>query len=312
MILLELIFISLVVPYRLAFHNSDSKGWTVVYTVIDVCFGIDIFVTFNTSYSDTDSMKEIYDRKKVAVNYLKGWFIIDLLSIVPFDKIINLQNATAIAKFARIGRLYKIIRMTRLAKLLKLLKSKNTIVSQFSTKLKIDHGMERLVFLVVFLVFFFHMSSCFFVVIAVSAEGNFFNEVIEVTQAKSWLSKFVLSQQNQTLYTNDADIYLKSLYFTVTTVATVGYGDITPHNIYERMYCIAMMCLGVSIFTFVSGALSSILSNYDNQQAQLQEKLLYLNKLRGQYQINDKLYMEIKKALTFDFKTNLVGLDNFI
>ena len=120
-----------------------------------------------------------------------------MLSIVPFDSIFSLKNAsnaTSLAKFARIGRLYKIIRMTRLTKLLKLLKSKNTIVTQFSTKLKIDHGMERLVFLFVFLVFFFHMSSCFFVLVAVSIEGNFFNEIIEIKEPKTWLSQFVLLQ----------------------------------------------------------------------------------------------------------------------
>lgn len=192
-ILLELIFISIVVPYRLAFSNQDSKAWSVVYNVIDVCFGVDIFLTFNTSYSDSENMKEIYDRKKIAIYYLKGWFIIDLLSIVPFDKLLNFNNVNAIAKFARIGRLYKIIRMTRLAKLLKLIKSKNTIVTQFSTKLKIDHGMERLMFLAFFLVFFFHMSSCFFVLLALSVEGKTLaSGEFHFITAKTWISRLIL------------------------------------------------------------------------------------------------------------------------
>lgn len=264
-ILLELIFISVVVPYRLAFSNHDSKAWSVIYNVIDVCFGVDIFLTFNTSYSDSDNMKEIYDRKKIALNYLKGWFIIDLVSIFPFDKLSNLNNVNSIAKFARIGRLYKIIRMTRLAKLLKLIKSKNTIVTQFSTKLRIDHGMERLVFLGFFLVFFFHMSACFFVLLAQTVEGStFMNPDFEVEVSKSWLSKLALDDPTKSHWTNDFEVYIQSLYFTVTTVATVGYGDICPANNYERIYCIALMLFGVTIFTFVSGALSSILSNYDN------------------------------------------------
>ena len=73
---------------------------------------------------------EVFDRRKIASNYLKGWFLIDFLSIIPFDDFFtDGKNVTSIAKFARIGRLYKLIRMTRLAKLLKLLKSKNTIVT---------------------------------------------------------------------------------------------------------------------------------------------------------------------------------------
>ena len=93
-----------------------------------MCFGIDILVTFNTSYSETDSLIEVTDRKKIAYNYLKSWLTIDLISIFPFELIFG-KNLSAVAKFARIGRLYKLIRMTRLAKLFKLIKTQKTIVT---------------------------------------------------------------------------------------------------------------------------------------------------------------------------------------
>lgn len=80
-------------------------------------------------------MTEVADRKKIALNYLQGWFFIDLLSIIPFQLFFTSAAASstnsgrikAIAKVARIGRLYKLIRMIRLAKLFRLLKVKNTV-----------------------------------------------------------------------------------------------------------------------------------------------------------------------------------------
>ena len=30
-----------------------------------------------------------HDLKNVAVNYLKGWFVIDLMAVIPFDVIMN-------------------------------------------------------------------------------------------------------------------------------------------------------------------------------------------------------------------------------
>jgi len=51
----------------------------------------------------------------------------------------------------------------------------------------------------------------------------------------------------------------------MTTVATVGYGDIFAVNTFEYAFAIILMIIGVSAFTFVSGALSSILSSYDQQ-----------------------------------------------
>ncbi len=50
---------------------------------------------------------------------------------------------------------------------------------------------------------------------------------------------------------------------TATTVSTVGFGDVSSVNTYERIYCMTLMIVGVTAFTFVSGALSSILSTYD-------------------------------------------------
>jgi hypothetical protein len=46
-------------------------------------------------------------------------------------------------------------------------------------------------------------------------------------------------------------------------VTTVGYGDITPENVTERVFCIGMLFVGVITFSFASGALSSIITNYD-------------------------------------------------
>lgn len=54
-----------------------------------------------------------------------------------------------------------------------------------------------------------------------------------------------------------------SIYFTISTVTTVGYGDNAAHTTPERIFCIVLMVLGVIVFTFVSGALSSMLSSYD-------------------------------------------------
>ena len=59
------------------------------------------------------------------------------------------------------------------------------------------------------------------------------------------------------------ELYIMSLYFIVTTTSTVGYGDLSASTTLERIYCIVIMIAGVTAFTFISGALSSILANYD-------------------------------------------------
>lgn len=62
---------------------------------------------------------------------------------------------------------------------------------------------------------------------------------------------------------NYNQLYLTSFYYTVTTISTVGYGDISGNNTLERLICIMLMIMGVFFFSFSSGSLTSIISNYD-------------------------------------------------
>ena len=55
------------------------------------------------------------------------------------------------------------------------------------------------------------------------------------------------------------ELYVTSFYFTTTTILTVGYGDITPISITEKILCIFLMIIGVVSFSFATGALSSII-----------------------------------------------------
>lgn len=99
-----------------------------------------------------------------------------------------------------------------------------------------------------FAFFFFilvHVAACIFVLIAKLEEDN----------VNSWINKFGDQE--------GIDLYIQSIYFIVTTVATVGYGDVYPVTINERVFTITLMIIGVSAFTFISGALSSIISGYD-------------------------------------------------
>jgi hypothetical protein len=70
------------------------------------------------------------------------------------------------------------------------------------------------------------------------------------------------------------------MYFTVTTILTVGYGDIRAYNTDEKLFCIFLMLIGVLSFSFATGSLSSIISSYDHKEALLKEKIATLNQIQ--------------------------------
>lgn len=68
------------------------------------------------------------------------------------------------------------------------------------------------------------------------------------------------------------EVYIQSFYFTVTTMTTVGYGDMSANTMNEQLFCILLMVLGVIVFTTISGALSSVMTNFDVTSAEQAEQ----------------------------------------
>jgi hypothetical protein len=95
----------------------------------------------------------------------------------------------------------------------------------------------------------------------------------------------------------DVELYIVSFYFTVTTIVTVGYGDITPKNSGERIICVLLMLIGVISFSIGTGILSSIIANYDTALAKLEEKMSTLQEMRTEYQLGTDLYKKLHKSI---------------
>ena len=78
-----------------------------------------------------------HDLKNVAVNYLKGWFLIDLMAVLPFDVIMqDIQNIGSggtnsqynkLVRVTRIGKLYRLVKITKLLRVLKMFKGKGKL-----------------------------------------------------------------------------------------------------------------------------------------------------------------------------------------
>jgi hypothetical protein len=58
-------------------------------------------------------------------------------------------------------------------------------------------------------------------------------------------------------------LYVLSLYFSVMTLCTVGYGDIHPITFAEHIVCIIMMLVGGIVWAYLIGCLTAIVSNLD-------------------------------------------------
>ena len=56
---------------------------------VDYFFIFDIFFNFFAATREEDGTL-ITRNKKIAINYMKGWFFFDLIASFPFEEVINL------------------------------------------------------------------------------------------------------------------------------------------------------------------------------------------------------------------------------
>jgi hypothetical protein len=184
----------------------------------------------------------------VAKRYLKSWFMVDLISAIPFGFLNNLVYKDSA------------VPLLQLPRLLKLVKCRNFIVKYLRTLFNVGDKVERLFFFTLIFLSFIHLFTCLWIF---TAKQNVSDDDWIYQEGYEGLS--------------NPKLYMASVYFTVTTITTVGYGDISGQNPYEQLFCVVLMLLGVISFSFSTGSLSSILSSYDSSQANFKRKLAILN-----------------------------------
>lgn len=98
----------------------------------------------------------------------------------------------------------------------------------------------------------------------------------------------------------DSDIgtqYLAALYWSITTMSTVGYGDITALTETEMILSILWMIIGVVFFSLVIGSLSSMIANMDHKEAALQEKISFILDFSKAANLKKDLTLRLRHAI---------------
>jgi hypothetical protein len=112
LILLIAIFNSITIPLTLSFDEIQlflsSNLFYVIFNgyISSFIFFMDIFLQMNTTYYDSDG-QEIFNKRKIRLNYLFGMFSIDIVSSIPIEIILP-------GSYLRMFNILKIIRVFRL------------------------------------------------------------------------------------------------------------------------------------------------------------------------------------------------------
>jgi len=89
------------------------------------------------------------------------------------------------------------------------------------------------------------------------------------------------------------DRYISSFYWTITTLATIGYGDITPKGSTQMLFVIVIELFGAAMYGLVIGNIAGLIANIDVAKSQYREKLDKINSFLKYRNIPDHLKKKI-------------------
>ena len=259
--------------------------WLVINTTLDFFFFVDMIIIFNSAYYDK-YLKIVDDKCIIAKRYLSGWFSIDLISIIPFDIIFSELHLNGLVRVVKIGKLYKLIKITRLLRLLKILKEQKRFFKILNEYMQLGLGLERYIFFAMLSVIGIHIVTCLWIIFPQTVDSDH-----TITYKGTWME----GMHDKSNF----EIYSVSFYWCITTITTVGYGDILPTTIFEKLFCSLIMIFGVVGFSFATGSLTSILSNLDSTNAKTKVQLDILDKINKEHQLPLDLYVSLKKNIEF-------------
>lgn len=286
-----LVWTALVTPFEVSFMEPSINYLFVLNRLIDCIFLTDMIFTFLLDPINDETLKinGLPSHKLIAQKYLQGWFTVDLVSTMPFDAVtIAVKGDPALEKL----KFLRAMRLVRLVKLLRLLRV-SRIFERWEDRIAINFAMLSLIKSSIGTLLCSHWIGCLWYITAYieDADANW----IKSTGVDSYGS---LEDSGVTTY----DKYIASWYFSVMTMSTIGYGDISPVTSAERIVCSLMMLIGAGIYAYVVGSITSTVSNMEASSRRYQELMDMLNSFMEMNTISDELrvqsraYMRTRQA----------------
>ncbi|KAL5007461.1 hypothetical protein ScPMuIL_016267 [Solemya velum] len=291
-ILLLVIYTAIVTPYVAAFllseeqdshkHQSVQSRYTdpltIIDLIVDIMFIIDILINFRTTYVNKND-EVVSHPGKIAVHYFKGWFLIDVVAAIPFDVLLfgsETEETTTLIGLLKTARLLRLVRVARK-------------LDRYS-----EYGAAVLMLLMATFAMIAHWLACIWYAI-----GNMERSMLQTTRI-GWLDE--LAQKTHQPYTNASNSgptvkskYVTALYFTFSSLTSVGFGNVSPNTNSEKIFSILIMLIGSLMYASIFGNVSAIIQRLYSGTSRYHTQMLRIKEFIRFHQIPNPLRQRLEE-----------------
>ncbi|XP_071705090.1 potassium channel KAT3-like [Rutidosis leptorrhynchoides] len=224
-------------PFELAFKEVATGSLMFVDLVVDLFFIIDIILTFFVAYLDQSTYLLVDDHKKIATRYVTHMmFPMDVASTLPFQSIYRL-----LIENLHSGQLFGFLNLLRLWRLRRV----SELFSRLEKDTRFSYFWTRYIKLICVTLFAIHTAGCFYYWMATH------HSPLEDT----WLGSIILNFEDRSIWLG----YTYSLYWSIVTLTTTGYGDLHAVNTGEKVFNFFYMFFNIGLTSYIIGNMTNLI-----------------------------------------------------
>jgi hypothetical protein len=288
-ILLFVCYIIIQVPWQVGvsdgYFNSQGNLW-LLSTFISCFFFADVILNFRRAYYNSKG-RLVFNRRTIVLHYLRGWFLVDLISCFPVDAVYRFTPDDFIVGNTNFNLLsfINLLRVARLQRANQIFRTNERILA---LRLRYYGHRIEMVQLIVALMLFCHWTACMFCYVALIEATTFREQDVLDPARPNWMAHYAPPGSPFVLYGVDFQAmwsrYTVAMYWAMTTMTTIGYGDVTPVTRAEIWFVFFVELLAGLVWARTIGFVIQFWAEMQAEQLEYRGRMRQMNLLIQDFQ----------------------------
>ncbi|KAL4653985.1 hypothetical protein ACB092_01G345400 [Castanea dentata] len=275
------IYTAWVSPFEFGFLKRPQGPLSIVDNVVNGFFALDIILTFFVAYLDKSSYLLVDNPKKIAWKYATSWLAFDVISTVP-SELARKISPSALGSYG-----FNMLRLWRLRRV-------SALFSRLEKDRNYNYFWVRCAKLICVTLFAVHCAGCFYYLLAARYRDP----------KKTWIGATMEDFLHQSLWIR----YVTSIYWSITTLTTVGYGDLHPVNTREMLFDIFYMLFNLGLTAYLIGNMTNLVVHGTSRTRKFRDTIQAASSFAQRNQLPIRLQDQMLAHLCLKYRTDSEGL----
>jgi len=280
-----LVFTGIFTPWEVAFLEPARDAIFLLNCVLWLFFVADMFLQFFLVRTRPgDGVENVTSHVELMLIYLRGWFLIDFISVLPFDIISVITGNSDLMKLKG----FRVLRLLRGVKILRIFRA-SRILTRWAAQISISHTWAGYMGATTMLGLGVHWMGCAWGLVGKEATYNY---------SYSWIDALAYDKPDGMELSNEYksvwNVYLAGLHYAAMTITSIGFGDISPQQESEYACGIFFQCCGGIIWAVVIGTFCRLLTTSSPGVIRQRQTMDELNHMMSEQNLDTSLQQKLR------------------